>query len=72
VQARAGGSAALNKRQAKGLADDLSRPQQVEFMLGCAECDYQQVRCVFDWDFLCCCRLHSTMLLCRVDPAAEA
>jgi hypothetical protein len=44
VQARAGGSAALNKRQAKGLADDLSRPQQVEFMLGCAECDYQQVR----------------------------
>lgn len=27
---------------------------------------------VFDWDFFCCCGLHSTMLLCRVDPAAEA
>lgn len=43
VQALQGGSAALNKRQVKGLADDLSQPQQVEFMLGCVNCDYQQV-----------------------------
>jgi hypothetical protein len=43
VQALQGGSAALNKRQAKALADDLTQPQQVEFMLGCASCDYQQV-----------------------------
>jgi hypothetical protein len=44
VQAVQGGSAALNKRQAKGLPDDRGQPQQVEFMLGCASCDYQQVR----------------------------
>jgi hypothetical protein len=43
VQALQGGSAALNKRQAKALDDDFSQPQQVEFMLGCASCDYQQV-----------------------------
>lgn len=43
VQAVEGGSTALNKRQAKALVDDLSQPQQVEFMMGCASCDYQQV-----------------------------
>jgi hypothetical protein len=44
VQAVQGGSAALNKCQTKGLPDDLGQPQQVEFMLGCVSCDYQQVR----------------------------
>jgi hypothetical protein len=58
VQALQGGSAALNKRHARGLPDDLSQPQQVEFMLGCADCDHQQV-CVCAWvvlaGILCVC-----------------
>lgn len=44
VQVSQGGSAALNRRAAKALPDDLEQPQQVEFMLGCSSCDYQQVR----------------------------
>lgn len=38
------GSAHLNKRRAKTWQDDPSKPQEVEFMLGCHKCSYQRVR----------------------------
>jgi hypothetical protein len=39
------GSAHLNKRRCRALQDDLSKQQQVEFMLGCESCSFdQQVR----------------------------
>jgi hypothetical protein len=43
-QVLSGGSKSLNKRHARALPDDGSTPQAVEFMPGCVQCDYQQVR----------------------------
>jgi hypothetical protein len=36
------GSAHLNKRRCRTLQDDLSKQQQVEFMLGCDSCNFDQ------------------------------
>jgi hypothetical protein len=36
------GSAHLNKRRCRTLQDDLSKQQQVEFMLGCDSCSFDQ------------------------------